>query len=132
MTTPVRLCAVAIVALAIAALNSGTRSRGSELAKDQLLRLCGWRQQREGRPGDHTAVHPIRVIEWHARSRRGGRREDPEHVLGQYSAGGSSTFRPTLWAAPQNPDGTWTTLFRVDLPALGIWRLDDRSTGRTP
>ena len=36
-----------------------------------------------------------------------------------YSAGGSAVFSPVYGALRQNPDGTWTAPFRVDLPALG-------------
>ena len=125
MTAPLRVSAAGIVALAIAALTAGLAHADPNSPRINVLACASGVSGANSVP----ANTPLYQLGAFASGTRGlvqaaaGKIQNTFSVT--YSAGGSSTFQPAFEAPRQNPDGTWKAPFRVDFPALGVWRLDD-------
>ena len=117
MTAPLRVCAVGIVALAMAAFTAGLAYADPNSPRINFFACAAGGSNAKAVP----ANTPLYIQSGFSSGTRGlveaavGKIQNAFAVT---SAGGSSTFIPPFGPLLQNPDGTWTTLFRVDLPAL--------------
>ena len=117
MTAPLRVCAVGIVALAMAAFTAGLAYADPNSPRINFFACAAGGSNAKAVP----ANTPLYIQSGFSSGTRGlveGAVGKIQNACAVTSAGGSSTFIPPFGPLLQNPDGTWTTLFRVDLPAL--------------
>jgi hypothetical protein len=118
MSTSLRVSAAGIAVLAIAALTTGLASADPSSPRISFFACASGSSVAKSVP----AGVPLFVPGGFSSGTRGlvvaatGKIQNTFSVT--FSVGGSSTFNPAFGTLVENPDGTWTAPFRVDLPTL--------------
>ena len=125
MTAPLRVCAVGIVALAIAAFTAGLAHADPNSPRINFFACAAGGSNAKAVP----ANTPLYIQSGFSSGTRGlveaSRREDPEHVLRHVFSRWQLDVHPAVRAAAPESRRHLDDVVQSRSPCAGVWRLDD-------